>query len=92
MTHVSDERNPKTEDEEAETDGEESAVLEEGVWPVVHHTGHQGLHVAELAVHSQYLSDGLGIKIKQDVQSTSSMMKKIAAQKNDAGRERTNSG
>ena len=54
MTHVSDERNPKTEDEEAETDGEESAVLEEGVWPVVHHTGHQGLHVAELAVNAEH--------------------------------------
>ena len=54
MTHVSDERNPKTEDEEAETDGEESAVLEEGVWPVVHHTGHQGLHVAELTVDAEH--------------------------------------
>ena len=54
MTHVCDERNSEAEYEEAETDGEEPPVLEEGVGPVVHHPGHQGLHVAELTVDAEH--------------------------------------
>ena len=43
------------EHEDADADGEDAAVLEQVLRPVVHDPGHKGLHVAELGVDSKHL-------------------------------------
>ena len=68
------------------------SVRSEEVGPVVHQASHQGLNIAELAVNTEDLGTNIGILEDFDNLLTRSMMKNIAAQKNDAGRERTNSG
>ena len=47
----------RTEAEDADQDRELLPVWPEEAGPVVHQPSDQGLHVAELAVHPQYLSD-----------------------------------
>ena len=54
ISYICDKRNSETEEEEAETDGEEPPVLEKLVRPVVDHPSDEGLHVAKLGVDAQH--------------------------------------
>ena len=87
---------PRTEAEDTHQHRELLPVRPQEAGPVVHEAGHQGLHVAELRVHPEDLEDkdikDLRSITGQRLVGTSSMMKKMAAQKKEAGRERTSSG
>ena len=84
---------PRTEAEDAHQHRELLPVRPQEAGPVVHEAGHQGLHVAELRVHPEDLEvKMLSFITGQRLVGTSSIMKKMAAQKKEAGRERTSSG